>query len=125
MNSFERYILAPHHNKRWLEGKYLDEGLSGREIASLCNVCHTIIYKWMKRFDINRREKGATNSKWNNRMYRNRFYLIQQYKTLGLSTSEIAKKEDVYPSVIRHWMIIFHIKRKNQGRYRRKKNANN
>jgi len=112
MNDYERYILAPWHKKRNLEELYNEKGYSSREIAQMYRVDHMTILKWMKRFRINRRGSGGTSSKWNNRMYRNRHYLKQQYVTLKLSTIKIAKKEDVYPSVIRHWLIKFNIPRR-------------
>lgn len=119
MNYKELYILAPWHKKANLEYLYNECGYSTREIAKIYKVDHRTIYSWMVKFDIDRRGFGATYSKFNNRMYRNRFYLKQQYITLGLTCLQIAKKEEVHKSMIARWLIKFNIPRRPANRHKK------
>jgi len=48
-----------YRNENWLEEKYVDEGLFGTEIAEMCGVHCTTIYKWLRKFDIEVRERGT------------------------------------------------------------------
>ena len=45
------------HNRQWLWKKYLDEGLSIREIACICEVDHKTIYYYLKKYGINTERK--------------------------------------------------------------------
>ena len=50
-----------YRQKAWLAVRYIDDQMSGPEIAELCGVsCHTI-YAWMKRLDIPRRSRSNAN----------------------------------------------------------------
>lgn len=52
-----------YRDKKWLEHKYWDEGLSTRKIASLCGVGKTTIMSWMTRLGIPRRSLSAAFKK--------------------------------------------------------------
>jgi hypothetical protein len=41
--------------RRW----YIDQGMTGTEIADLCNVLPSTIYHWLDRHDIETRERGG------------------------------------------------------------------
>jgi len=50
--------MRPYRNKKWLEEKYVDEGLFGTEIAEMCGVHPTTIYNWLRKFDIPVQQRG-------------------------------------------------------------------
>jgi len=114
------FISTPWHIRRNLEYLHNERGYSMHEIGRFYGVSHSTIRYWIIKFNIDRRGFGATYSKFNNRMYRNRFYLRQQYITLGLSTLQIAKKENTHKTVIAHWLAIFNISRRPAHAYKTK-----
>ncbi len=118
MNYREHYISAPWHKKDNLEYLYCEQGLSLADIANFYKVTKRTIHNWMIKFNVERRGSGGTASRFNKKMYRNRYYLKQQYITLGLSTLQIAEKEKVCKQVIAKWLIIFHIPRRPIGRHK-------
>lgn len=112
-------MLAPWRKRSNLEYLYIECGYSTREIGRIYKIAHTTILDWLEKFNIERRGFGATSSKFNKRMYRNRFYLRQQYITLGLSILQIAKKEKVHKTVIARWLIKFNIPRRPAHRHKK------
>lgn len=50
-----------YRDENWLREQYWEEGLTQREIAEKCGVSARAIRKWMKRFDIERREMSGEN----------------------------------------------------------------
>jgi len=44
---------AKYRNKDWLYKKYIEEGLSRKEIANLCNCGKSTISEWLRKFKIN------------------------------------------------------------------------
>lgn len=119
MDNFkELYICAPWHKKENLEYFYCVRGYSLADIGKIYKVSKQIIWKWMKKFDIDRRGCGGTASKYNKRKYRNRFYLKQQYITLGLSISKIAENLGFHKSIIGRWLVKFNIPRRPKGRHK-------
>ena len=112
MNDNERYILAPWHKKKNLEYLYYELGMSMRDMAKHYNCHYSTIRKWMIKHGLERRGPAGTATKYNNRMYRNRFYLHQQYLILCLSLAEIAEKEHISPSSVRRFMIKYRIPRR-------------
>lgn len=121
MDYREFYRCAPWHRKGNLEYFYLECGYSLADIGKIYKVSKQIIWKWMKKFNIDRRGCGGTASKYNKRKYRNRFYLYQQYITLGLSTPEIARNEGICKSIIARWLVKFNIPRRPRGRHKKEK----
>ena len=116
--SKERHLLAPWHRRDNLEYFYNEEGLSIVDIAKLYNVCQKTIHNWMKKLNIDRRGCGGTASRFNKKMYKNRFYLRQQYIAVGLSTLQIAEKLRVHKSISAKWLIIFNIPRRPAHRHK-------
>lgn len=51
----------PHHDPDWLRENYWDKNLSTREVADKAGVSSPTILKWMKRFDIDRRDRIQQN----------------------------------------------------------------
>lgn len=45
-------MVKQYQNKEWLEKKYLEEKLSQTQIAILCKVSHSTIYRWLKKYYI-------------------------------------------------------------------------
>jgi len=111
------FVSMPWRIKRNLEYLHDECGFSMREIGKIYKISHSTIRYWMIKFNIDRRGFGATYSKFNHRMYRNRFYLKQQYITLKLSTLQIAIKENIHKSMVARWLIKFNIPRRSAYRY--------
>ena len=101
-----------------MEYLYNECGYSLADIGKVYKVSKQVVWKWMKRFNIDRRGCGGTASEYNKRKYRNRFYLRQQYTTLGLSISRIAKDLGFHKSIIGRWLIKFNIPRRPTGRHK-------
>ena len=92
------------------------------EIGRWYSTSKQTILRWMKKFNIDRRGFGATWSRYNHKLYRNRFYLYQQYVTLDLSTITIAQNLGCSKSIIARWLVKFNIPRKSIGRRKGGKN---
>ena len=45
-----------YQDKDWLEDKYINQKLSGGQIAKLHNVGHTTIWNWLNKFNISWQE---------------------------------------------------------------------
>jgi len=56
LSDVERKDYVPYRDPKWLREKYCDEGLSGPEMAELCDVGTRTIYRWMDRHGIDRGE---------------------------------------------------------------------
>lgn len=50
--------MKPYQDKKWLENKYLAEGLGIYQIAPLCQCHPRTIHQWLIRFEIPRRKPG-------------------------------------------------------------------
>ena len=44
--------MLQYRNREWLEGKYINEKLSTRQIAKLCNANQCTIWKWLHKYNI-------------------------------------------------------------------------
>ena len=51
-----------YQDKEWLREKYVKEGLFGTEIAKICGVHCTTIYKWLRKFDIEVHHRGPRSN---------------------------------------------------------------
>lgn len=80
-----------------------------RDIAKYYKCHFSTIRKWMIKNKIQRRGFSGTSTKYNNRMYKNRHFLRQQYLILKLSISEIAQKEKTSETSIRRWLRKYNI----------------
>lgn len=77
-------------DKEWLESRYHDDGLTGDEIADLCNVTQRAVFYWMERYDISRRSQrealgvgeDCTNWKGGSIDYYGPNWIKQRKKTL-------------------------------------------
>jgi transposase len=49
-----------YKDPEWLKKKYHEENLSGSEMADLCGTTKQTIYDWMRRHDIDRRDKSES-----------------------------------------------------------------
>lgn len=116
----DHFILAPWHKRRNLEYLYIECMCSLAEIGRIYNVSKSTIRDWMIRFDIDRRGFGARGAGINKKMYRNRFYLRQQYLTLGLSTVQIARNLGVNKTIIVRWLKKFNIPRRPANKHKKK-----
>ena len=54
-------MSKPYRDEDWLREQYWEEDLTQREIAENCGVSPRAIRKWMKEFDIERREMTGEN----------------------------------------------------------------
>ena len=52
--------FKPFHSRQWLMRKYLEEELSMRQIACICDVKFGTIHYWMIKFGIPRRPRGKS-----------------------------------------------------------------
>uniref|UniRef100_A0A6H1ZH35 Putative homing endonuclease n=1 Tax=viral metagenome TaxID=1070528 RepID=A0A6H1ZH35_9ZZZZ len=80
-----------YRNKIWLKKKYISEKLTSQEIADLLNLkSGSTIIKWLKRFDIPRRQIYKER---HNELLKNvsKEWLIQKYWKEHLSLTQIAR----------------------------------
>lgn len=101
--------MTSYRNKDWLRKKYVTEELSQLEIAELCGVSQSAIYKWMKRHGIEARDasechKGAKNGSWADSPIKNREWLHEQYVERKLTLRQIADVADVSLRTVARWM---------------------
>lgn len=54
-------MMKKYQDKEWLYRKYIVEGLSIQKIAILCQVSYITIWKWLNKFDIQRRSISEAN----------------------------------------------------------------
>ena len=52
-----------YKDKGWLEEKYIEESLTTYEIANLCDGSNTTIWRWVKKFNIPRRDSAPREKK--------------------------------------------------------------
>ncbi len=106
---------AKHRDEEWLRKKYCDEYMSVPRIAEVCEVDADTIYKWMKRFGIERRDGGGVPMTGNKKKYHDKEWLNCKYYGEDTSISEIAEVCEVDVGTIRRWMDIFDIERRDSG----------
>lgn len=92
-----------YKNKKWLEEKYKKEKLSVSNISKLCKVSNTIIYYWLRTFEI------SINDEYCNAKYRNKEWLKQKYINEKLSMIQISKLCKVSISPIFKWLKRYNI----------------
>lgn len=88
-----------YKNKKWLFHQYAELEKSMRNIGKICNVDHTSILYFLKKFNIKREIPN----------YKNKFWLNNEYTNLKKSTIEIGKICNVSKQLIRYWLKKFDI----------------
>jgi len=66
--------LSKYKNYQWLYKKYVDEGLSCKDIGNQSGISNIMIYDWLVRFNIPRRKSGSRKGKLNNRWKGGEYY---------------------------------------------------
>ena len=56
--------MKSYHSKEWLYDAYWIKKMTLAEIAQPCNVVVSVIFDWMKKFNIRRRTKTESNILW-------------------------------------------------------------
>jgi transposase len=90
-----------YRQEEWLREKYWDEGLSQREIASICDVSNSTIARHFERNDIETRCKGGGPE---DKKYRNEEWLVEKYHEEELTISEVANEVGCSDGTILRWM---------------------
>jgi len=103
----------------WLRKQYVNKGKSGYQIADKCGVTSGTIYRWLRKFDIERQGPDRTPSVYEDgsgRLYTDESWLRKQYIELKKSSPEIAADCDTANSVIYRWLEKFDIDRRGHGK---------
>lgn len=109
-----------YRNKDWLYQKYWEEGLSVGKIARLCDCEKSTIWRWMKHFNIERRDvKEALLLRFEPKPYWSKKWLNRKYWKEALSERRIARLCSVDKKVIRYWMLKHGIKRRSDNEIRK------
>ena len=87
-------MTKKYNDPDWLEKKYVDEGLSGYEIADICGVAGNTIHTYINKYNICREEPKYKDSQW----------LRQKYIKEDLNQREIADICNVTNVCISQWL---------------------
>jgi transposase len=93
--------------KEWLEQKYVNEGLSMRQISSLVGVTATYIFMLIKSAGIQTRSQQEAQKSKNK--YYNKEWLIEHYLVNNMTIEEISKIAKVNKYTISNWLVSFGI----------------
>lgn len=104
-----------YRKESWLREKYHNEKLSTYEIADLCDVSRPTICNWLKKNDIDIRDKSTRNEmgllkRHEGGKYRDRDWLKEKYVEESLSTQDIAELCGTSSSHIHQWLLKHEIK---------------
>lgn len=90
----------------WLRKQYWEKERSAYEIAEMIDVSSNTIYKWMDKYNIDRRTRSESGKTWNHpkiysdKKLRNRKWLKEQYINKNKDGPTIAKKCNVSQPVV-------------------------
>lgn len=93
----------PYQDREWLYEKYVEEELTGNEIAEIADCSRTTVYDWLDRHDIDR-ERGAGYRVSEPEKYRDKEWLKEKYHGDKLSTAEIGEICDCHKQTIKLWL---------------------
>ena len=96
-------VERPYQDREWLYEKYVEEELTGAEIAKAAGCARTTVYDWLDRHEIDR-ERGEGYRVSTPEKYRDKCWLQKKYHDEELSTSEIGKLCDCHKQTIKLWL---------------------
>ena len=104
----------PYHNKKWLRRQYITMRKSACEIAEAIGISHKVILKYLRRYRIPIRTLSQAQEVRNikaiqEKPYRDKNWLHEQYIDKEKSASAIAKECSVSGSLILHYLKRFNI----------------
>lgn len=89
-------------NKKWLEQKYIVEGLLGEVIAQEAGCCFQTVFMWLRRHEIPVRRTGGHYKQ--EEPYRDVDWLVEQYVDQRKSGLQIAEEVGVSRTIISQWL---------------------
>jgi len=98
-----------YKDAEWLQEQYHENKLLQAEIGEKCGVCAVTVGNWMRRHDIERRDRGHVSS---DARYRDAEWLHEQYHENELSQAEIANKCGIDQTTVSRWMRRHDIERR-------------
>ena len=89
-----------YRDEEWLRERYVEEGLTQKEISNLCDCCQHTISVWLRKHDIQTRcSRDQTPEQ-----LADAGFLRTHYLSKGMSVSEIAEQVGCHASTVRRWM---------------------
>jgi len=101
----------PWRDREKLEELYVEEGLSGIEIAEKFGCDKQTIYNWLDKFNI---DVGSQTDVPQGKKYKNKKRLKKMYQGKGMSIREIAEKFGSSYTTVRRWLNKFNIETRDQ-----------
>jgi predicted DNA-binding protein YlxM (UPF0122 family) len=93
----------PYQDRDWLYEKYVEEELTGPEIAEAAGCARTTVYDWLDRHNINR-DRGEGYRVSEPEKYRDKEWLCEKYHGEKLSTTEIGELCNCHKQTIKLWL---------------------
>jgi len=90
-------------DESWLRTQYVQNGLTGKEIAEKADCSRKTVYKYLREYDIDR-DRGQGYRVSNPEKYRDKEWLREKYHGERLSTSDIASICDCSKQTIKLWL---------------------
>jgi len=91
-----------YRDAEWLREKYVDEGLSGYEIAEICDCGDSTVYSWLDRHDIERRDKSEACISTDGE-HTDRAWFYEHYVEKDMSVHDIADVCGISSWTANHW----------------------
>lgn len=105
-----------YHDAAWLREKYHGEGLTGYEIAEICDVTPTTISSWMDKHGIETRDQSDAQQPEGK--HTDRQWLAQQYHGKGRALADIGDECDVSAATVMKWMEKHNIPRRSSTQHK-------
>jgi len=99
-----------YHDEDWLRKKYIEEGLSDKEISDICDVARGTIGRWRSEFNIETRSYAEHIDE--GQVYRDAEWLREKYWDEGLTVHEMGDEVDAAAQTIVNWMDKHQIERR-------------
>jgi len=121
----ERNIKTKYRNKDWLKKKYLSEKKSCKEVGKICGIGESSVRYWLHKFNIKSRTKSEvvelwSKEKYKDNKYRDREFLISEYKEKEKSMRQIAKEINTDAQTIWEWLKKYNIETRGHADHLRK-----
>jgi len=117
-------VEKPYQNREWLYEKYVEEQLTGAEIADAAGCARTTVYDWLDRHEIDR-ERGEGYRVSSPEKYRDKEWLEEKYHEERLSTSEIGELCDCHKQTIKLWLEKHDIEKRSRSEAAKVRMENN
>jgi len=91
-----------YHDEEWLRKKYIEEGLSDKEISDICDVARGTISGWRSEFNIETRSYAEHTDK--GQVYRDAEWLREKYWGEELTVHEMGDEADAAAQTVVNWM---------------------